>query len=115
MTFLSHDLRRASEVTWALMLPGFQGRQTRPISPTLVVPAISVKEHFCVNASRDIYSLKITASSTLALSHSFFVSTHLCTISRLEKCIHTNQPLKISRAEYEVFLFILVVVAYSQS
>ena len=51
----------------------------------------------------------------LVLSHSFFVSTHLCAISRLEKCMHTNQPLKISRAEYEVFLFILLIMAYSQS
>lgn len=78
------------------------------------MPAI-VNAHFCENASLDIYSLKITASSMLVLSLSFFVSTCLRAISRLEKNMHTNQLLKISRAEYEVFLFILLIVAYSQS
>lgn len=87
--------------------------QTWPISPTVVAPAISVKAHICVNASLDIYSLKITASSMLVLSHSFFVSTHLHGISRLEKRMHTNQPLQISRAEYEVFLFILLITVQS--
>lgn len=51
----------------------------------------------------------------LALSQFFFASTLLHAISRLERCIHVNQPLSISRAEYEVFLFILLIVAYSQS
>uniref|UniRef100_A0A8D0KQ33 Uncharacterized protein n=1 Tax=Strix occidentalis caurina TaxID=311401 RepID=A0A8D0KQ33_STROC len=40
-------------------------KETWPISPTVVVSAISVKAHFCVNASLDIYSLKITAPSML--------------------------------------------------
>lgn len=87
---------------------GWKGRQTWPLSPTMVVPAISVKARFCVNASLDIYSIKLTASSMLVLSHSFFVSTHPRAIFRLEKRIHANQPLRISRAEYEVFILLIM-------
>lgn len=72
------------------------------------------KHILCKCLSR-FYSLKVTASSKLVLSLSFFVSTHLPDISGLEKYMQTNQPLKVSGAEYEIFLLILLIVAYSQS
>lgn len=71
------------------------------------------KSTYLCKCLSNIYSLKITASSMLVLSHSFFVSTHLHGISRLEKRMHANQPLQISRAEYEVFLFILLITVQS--
>lgn len=114
--WLSQVMTSEGRVKWLVpsWSQGWKWRQTWPISPTVVVPPISVKTHFYVNASLDVYSLKITPS-LLALSHSFLISTHLHAISRLEKRVNTNQPIKISRAEYKVFLFILLIVVYSQS
>lgn len=90
MTLPSHDLRRASELTWILMFLRLKGEIKLAIFFNCGCACYFCKSIFCVNASLYIYSLKITTSSMLVLAPRFFTSTHLHAFSRLEKCMHTD-------------------------